>query len=45
MRYFAQGFILIVGFTLAIVAASLESSAPKVGNCYAVAAATPTICE
>ena len=46
MRYFAQGLILIVGFTLAIVAANLKSSAPTVGNCYNDNATdVPMLCE
>jgi len=46
MRYFAQGLILIVGFTLAIVAANLKSSAPRVGNCYDDSGSdVPMLCE
>jgi hypothetical protein len=46
MRYFAQGFILIVGLSAAIAAATIERKAPKVGNCYAANAANvPMLCE
>ena len=46
MRYFAQGFILFVGFTLAIVAATAESTGPTVADCFNVnASSAPTICK
>lgn len=46
MRYFAQALILVIGFSVAIVAAKADHTKVVVGNCYEVTAASaPTICE
>lgn len=46
MRHFAQAFIVIVGFGVAIVAATAQQHKPAVGDCYTITAASlPTICQ
>lgn len=46
MRHFAQVFVLLVGFAVALLVAKTESSDTTVSNCFeAPAAAVPTICE
>lgn len=46
MRYFAQAFVIIVGFAAAVLAAGTEQAKPALQNCYAAeASSAPTVCE
>lgn len=45
MRYFVQAFIVIVGFSLAIMAAQADQGRSVIGTCFAASGSVPTICN